>query len=118
VSKPLARFSRIEPSRNPNGQTNHERSKTRKKKKINFVLSKFRVLVIKKILSENRKQLKSLSGSSPIMPQNTKYTCNDYREEMRLLGLKKQLNEKKLSTSEKQAIEKEIARLEESLQMN
>jgi len=52
------------------------------------------------------------------MPPNKTYTCNDYREEMRLLGLRKQLNEKKLGKSEKQAIEAEIARLEKALQMN
>ncbi|MGB5748451.1 MAG: hypothetical protein WBM69_15835 [Desulfobacterales bacterium] len=52
------------------------------------------------------------------MPQNNKYSCNDYREEMRLLGLKKQLNEKKLSTSEKRAIKAEIVKLEKALQMD
>ena len=52
------------------------------------------------------------------MPQHKKYTCNDYREEMRLLGLKKRLNEKKLSQSEKQAIEAEIAKLEKALLMD
>jgi hypothetical protein len=52
------------------------------------------------------------------MPQNTKYTCSDYREEMRLLGLKKQLNEKNLSKSEKQAIEAEIAKLEQLLHLD
>jgi hypothetical protein len=52
------------------------------------------------------------------MPPNKTYTCNDYREEMRLLGLRKQLNEKKLSKSEKQAVEAEIARLEKALQMD
>ena len=52
------------------------------------------------------------------MPQNTKYTCSDYREEMRLLGLKKQLNEKNLSKSEKQDIEAEIAKLEKILHLD
>lgn len=52
------------------------------------------------------------------MPQNTKYTCSDYREEMRLLGLKKQLNEKNLSKSEKQAIEAEIVKLEKILHLD
>jgi hypothetical protein len=52
------------------------------------------------------------------MPREIKYTCDDYRAEMRLLGLKKQLNELSLSKSEKQAIEAEIARLEKALQMN
>lgn len=52
------------------------------------------------------------------MPHNPKYTCNDYREEMRLLGLKKLLNDKNLSRSEKQAIEAEIVELERILQMD
>ena len=52
------------------------------------------------------------------MPPKRKYTCNDYREEMRLLGLKKRLNEKNLSKTEKQTIEAQITRLEKALQMN
>jgi hypothetical protein len=52
------------------------------------------------------------------MPQDKTYTCNDYRAEMRLLGLKKQLNEKDLSPAEKQAIKAEILKLEKALQMD
>ena len=52
------------------------------------------------------------------MPQIKRYGCNDYREEMRLVGLKKQLNEKNLSRSEKQSIKKEIAKLEKALQLD
>jgi hypothetical protein len=52
------------------------------------------------------------------MPPNTKYTCSDYRIEMRLLGLKKRLHENDLSTSEKQDIEAEIVRLEKILQID
>lgn len=52
------------------------------------------------------------------MPQKKKYTCNDYREEMRLIGLKKRLNEADLSPTERQLIEAEIARLEKALQLN
>ena len=52
------------------------------------------------------------------MPQNTKYTCSDYREEMRLIGLKKRLNEETLSSTEKQVIEAEINKLEETLQLD
>jgi len=50
------------------------------------------------------------------MPPKTSNTCNDYREEMRLLGLKKRLNEKNLSKTEKQIIEAEITKLEKALQ--
>ncbi|NNL74709.1 MAG: hypothetical protein HKO68_00080 [Desulfobacterales bacterium] len=52
------------------------------------------------------------------MPQRKKNTCNDYREEMRLLSLKKRLNENNLNETEKQIIEAEIAKLETALQMN
>ena len=43
------------------------------------------------------------------MPPKSTYTCNDYRAEMRLLGLKNRLNENNLSKTEKQAIEAEIS---------
>jgi hypothetical protein len=52
------------------------------------------------------------------MTQNKKYTCSEYREEMRLIGLRKRLNEADLSRTEKQLIEAEIARLEKALQLN
>jgi hypothetical protein len=52
------------------------------------------------------------------MPPNKTYTCSDYREEMRLLGLKNRLNEKNLSPTEKQILETEIAKLEKALQMD
>ena len=51
-----------------------------------------------------------------MIPKKT-YTCSDYREEMRLLGLKKRLNENKLSKAEKQTIEAEITKLEKALQI-
>ena len=43
--------------------------------------------------------------------------CSDYREEMRLIGLIRRLNEENLSRTEKQAIEAEIAKLEKNLQL-
>jgi len=52
------------------------------------------------------------------MTPKEKYTCNDYREEMRLLGLKNRLNEKNLSATEKKIIEAEIAELEKVLQLD
>jgi len=52
------------------------------------------------------------------MMQKKKYTCSDYREEMRIIGLKKRLNEETLNQVEKQAIEAEIAKLEKTLQMD
>ena len=41
-----------------------------------------------------------------------KYTCNEYRAEMILLGLNKKLNQKNLTPEERQKIKEEIARLE------
>jgi hypothetical protein len=52
------------------------------------------------------------------MPQNKQYTCADYREEMRLVGLKKRLSEENLSRTEKQNIEMEIAKLEAIMQLD
>jgi hypothetical protein len=52
------------------------------------------------------------------MPPERTYTCNDYREEMRLLGLKNRLNEKNLSKTEKRTIEAEITKLKKALQMD
>jgi hypothetical protein len=52
------------------------------------------------------------------MPQVKRYTCSDYREEMRLIGLKKRLHEETLSRTEKQIIEAEINNLEKTLQLD
>ena len=43
------------------------------------------------------------------------YTCNEYREEMILAGLRKQLSRKDLSAQERQKIEKEVTRLEKEM---
>ncbi len=53
-----------------------------------------------------------------IMMQKKKYTCSDYREEMRLISLKKRLNEEALSPTEKQIIAAEINKLERTLQLD
>ena len=52
-----------------------------------------------------------------MMPKE-KYTCSDYREEMRLIGLKKRLNEETLTPTEKQIIEAAINELEKTLQLD
>ncbi len=52
------------------------------------------------------------------MPPKKSYTCNDYRDEMRLVGLKKRLNQEALSPSEKKVIKAEITKLEETLQLD
>ncbi len=41
-----------------------------------------------------------------------RYTCNDYRQEMMLAGLRKQLAEAQLSDAEKKTLEEQIRRLE------
>jgi len=43
------------------------------------------------------------------------YTCNEYREEMILLGLQKRLSSQKLSPEEKQTLLKEIAEVEKQM---
>ncbi len=46
-----------------------------------------------------------------------KYTCVDYRSEMKLLGLKRRLEEENLSEEEKAQIVEEIEELEEEMKM-
>ena len=43
------------------------------------------------------------------------YTCNEYREEMILLGLQKRLSSNDLTPEERQSILKEIARVEKQM---
>ncbi len=46
-----------------------------------------------------------------------KYTCNEYRTEMILLGLNNRLNQENLAEEERKKIEEEIARLEKDMGM-
>jgi len=46
------------------------------------------------------------------------YTCADYRLEMMLLGLTKQLQEPGITPAQKTALEKEIRRLQRQLGMD
>lgn len=46
------------------------------------------------------------------------YTCLDYQSEMKLLGLKKRLEEENLSEEEKALIVQEIKKLEKDMKMN
>lgn len=50
-------------------------------------------------------------------PERT-YTCSDYRQEMRLLGLKRRLEEAELSDEERARIEAEIRDLERQMGMD
>ncbi|MEE8542017.1 MAG: hypothetical protein V3S66_10185 [Desulfobacterales bacterium] len=47
-----------------------------------------------------------------------KYTCAEYREEMLLLSLRKQLNREGLSEKQKQKIREEIKKLESQMEMD
>jgi ribosome recycling factor len=51
------------------------------------------------------------------MTEECKYSCREYREEMTLLGLKKQLNNTGLSDDERRKIKEEINKLELSMGM-
>jgi hypothetical protein len=44
-----------------------------------------------------------------------RYTCHEYREEMLLLGLRRRLADDSLTAAEKEALQKEIAKLEERM---
>lgn len=48
----------------------------------------------------------------------SKYTCNEYRQEMILLSLQKRINEENLSEEEKVIILKEIKRVEHEMEMD
>lgn len=45
-------------------------------------------------------------------PTEIRYTCVNYREEMILLGLRKQLDDKTLTEQQRLELESEISRLE------
>ena len=47
--------------------------------------------------------------------QNSQYTCDDYRMEMRLLGMRQQLSNSKLSDLDKEKLKIEIDQLEKEL---
>ena len=48
---------------------------------------------------------------------SNKYTCNEYRQEMILMALKKRLATSPLTPKEKQTIKIEIKKLQESMGM-
>lgn len=51
------------------------------------------------------------------MGKKGNYTCNDYREEMILLGLQKRLNQADLTEEERKEILKEIEIIEKQMGM-
>ena len=48
-------------------------------------------------------------------PSNGKYTCNEYREEMILLGLQKRLASHTLTPEEKKDLLRQIAKIEKQM---
>ena len=52
------------------------------------------------------------------MSPTGKYTCLEYREEMLLLGLKRQLEDPDLSEADKQRLVEEIRELEQKMGMD
>lgn len=48
---------------------------------------------------------------------NNKYTCNEYREEMILLSLQRQLKNKELTDSEREKLLEEIKKIEKNMDM-
>lgn len=49
---------------------------------------------------------------------NRKYTCQDYRQEMILLGLQRRLSQTDLSEEERRIVIEEIQKLESEMQFN
>ena len=47
-----------------------------------------------------------------------KYTCEDYRSEMRLMALRKRAEDEDLSKEEKARLDEEIRRLEEDMNLS
>lgn len=47
-----------------------------------------------------------------------KYTCTEYREEMLLIGLRRQLNREDISEDEKKELLKQIKKLEAEMDMD
>jgi hypothetical protein len=47
-----------------------------------------------------------------------KYTCSDYREEMRLLAMKRRLEQEDLPEGERERLAEEIERIERSMAMD
>ena len=51
------------------------------------------------------------------MPSNSPYTCNEYREEMVLLGLQRRLHAEDISEEERKSLKQRIKDLEVSIGM-
>ncbi|MFO7964169.1 MAG: hypothetical protein R6U50_09635 [Desulfobacterales bacterium] len=53
-----------------------------------------------------------------VVKKTKSYTCADYREEMMLVALRRRLTNRALSKEEKQAIQREIEKLESAMDMD
>jgi hypothetical protein len=58
------------------------------------------------------------SQTKNVVKRKSHDSCRDYREEMRLLGLRRRLARKDLSDEERQAIIEEIRRPESTMEMD
>jgi hypothetical protein len=56
-----------------------------------------------------------MEEKSKVVSHQKKYTCNEYREEMMLAGLRKRISRSDLSEQERSDLEKEILRLEKAM---
>ncbi|GAB4276850.1 MAG: hypothetical protein Kow0092_32620 [Deferrisomatales bacterium] len=50
-------------------------------------------------------------------PRKRTYTCSDYRDEMRLLALKRRLEQEGVPEEERRRLREEVARLEREMRM-
>ena len=57
-------------------------------------------------------------GTTETMKSRPKYTCRDYGQEMRLAGLRHQLNHGDLTAEERQVLEREIEERESEMGMD
>lgn len=48
-------------------------------------------------------------------PPSSKYTCNEHREEMILLGMRQQLQRNDLTEEQRERLKKDIAKLEKEM---
>jgi len=51
------------------------------------------------------------------LPSDTRYTCNEYREEMVLLGLQRRLHADGISEEERESLKARIKDLESTMDM-
>ena len=77
-----------------------------------------RVVIAPKVAKFRKRFAGLLRGDGPSKaPRKRRYTCSDYREEMRLLGLRRRLEQAGLPEEERRRLTEEIEALERTLAM-